>query len=280
MRFTLICRSILWYSKIAKVKIQWQYFFFIGKRNADILRSVFQAKFHLVMFFCFQPILWNRCANCRPCGWSNICFSSGYVLEDMSITCLYIDLLLKHVFNIMMLRSIGVGSIRNLFFWCSLEIIKHLTLYSYRLFWIVMFVFWFEVGPCALDYTKMKTTDHFWTDPPADELVQRHRIHSSTNHLTGPGSPKRPGLQVKLSVNKMSCDLKMILLIGFLKTDQVLLWNLCHALCFSRWQIFRCATQARAARRVLRVSISLPGITWSRSIRTLRQLFSTAKIMS
>lgn len=89
MRFTLISRSILWYSKIAKVKIQWQYFFFIRKRNADILRSVFQAKFHLVMFFCFQPILWNRCANCRPCGWSNICFSSGYVLEDMSITCLY-----------------------------------------------------------------------------------------------------------------------------------------------------------------------------------------------
>lgn len=89
MRFTLISRSILWYSKIAKVKIQWQYFFFIRKRNADIFRSVFQAKFHLVMFFCFQPILWNRCANCRPCGWSNICFSSGYVLEDMSITCLY-----------------------------------------------------------------------------------------------------------------------------------------------------------------------------------------------
>ncbi|KAK3084137.1 hypothetical protein FSP39_008789 [Pinctada imbricata] len=51
------------------------------------------------------------------------------------------------------------------------------------------------VGPCALDYTKMKTSDHFWTDPPADELVQRHRIHSSTNHITGPGSPKRPGLQ-------------------------------------------------------------------------------------
>lgn len=64
------------------------------------------------------------------------------------------------------------------------------------------------------------------------------------------------------------------------KSDQVLLWNLCHALCFSRWQIFRYATQARAARRVLRVSISLPGITWSRSIRTLRQLFFTAKIMS
>ncbi|KAJ8312133.1 hypothetical protein KUTeg_009506 [Tegillarca granosa] len=52
------------------------------------------------------------------------------------------------------------------------------------------------VGPCALDYTKMKTSDHYWTDPPADELVQRHRIHSSTNHITGPGSPKRPGLQL------------------------------------------------------------------------------------
>lgn len=52
------------------------------------------------------------------------------------------------------------------------------------------------VGPCALDYTKMKTTDHFWTDPPADELVQRHRIHGgATHHLAGPGSPKRPGLQ-------------------------------------------------------------------------------------
>ncbi|XP_025089142.1 small G protein signaling modulator 1-like isoform X9 [Pomacea canaliculata] len=54
------------------------------------------------------------------------------------------------------------------------------------------------VGPCALDYTKMKTADHFWTDPPADELVQRHRIHSSGKHaFTNPGSPKRPGLQIR-----------------------------------------------------------------------------------
>ncbi|XP_071945784.1 small G protein signaling modulator 1-like isoform X2 [Antedon mediterranea] len=46
-------------------------------------------------------------------------------------------------------------------------------------------------GPCALDYSKMKTPDHYWTDPPADELVQRHRIHSGT---TGSTSPRRPGL--------------------------------------------------------------------------------------
>ncbi|GFO01147.1 small G protein signaling modulator 1 [Plakobranchus ocellatus] len=51
------------------------------------------------------------------------------------------------------------------------------------------------VGPCALDYTKMKTSDHFWTDPPADELVQRHRIHSGNHGFSSPGSPKRQGLQ-------------------------------------------------------------------------------------
>lgn len=27
------------------------------------------------------------------------------------------------------------------------------------------------VGPCALDYSRLKNQDHFWTDPPADELV-------------------------------------------------------------------------------------------------------------
>ncbi|PIK35175.1 putative small G protein signaling modulator 1 [Apostichopus japonicus] len=52
------------------------------------------------------------------------------------------------------------------------------------------------VGPCALDYSKMKTADHYWTDPPADELVQRHRIHSNAL-ASGANSPRRPGLQVK-----------------------------------------------------------------------------------
>ncbi|KAL4223147.1 Small G protein signaling modulator 2 [Mactra antiquata] len=62
------------------------------------------------------------------------------------------------------------------------------------------------VGPCALDYTKMKTSDHFWTDPPADELVQRHRIHSGGHHMASgagsPGSPKRPGLQVRPQIRR------------------------------------------------------------------------------
>lgn len=47
------------------------------------------------------------------------------------------------------------------------------------------------VGPCFLDYTKMKTNDQFWSDPPADELVQRHRISSSmvsSNSTAVPGA--------------------------------------------------------------------------------------------
>ena len=47
----------------------------------------------------------------------------------------------------------------------------------------------------------MKTMEHLWSDPPADELVQRHRIHSSGNHHIRPDSPKRPALQVA-SINK------------------------------------------------------------------------------
>uniref|UniRef100_A0A8B9TNJ0 Small G protein signaling modulator 1 n=1 Tax=Anas platyrhynchos TaxID=8839 RepID=A0A8B9TNJ0_ANAPL len=51
------------------------------------------------------------------------------------------------------------------------------------------------VGPCALEYTKMKTADHFWTDPSADELVQRHRIHSS--HCRQDSPTKRPALCIQ-----------------------------------------------------------------------------------
>ncbi|XP_025420283.1 small G protein signaling modulator 1-like, partial [Sipha flava] len=43
----------------------------------------------------------------------------------------------------------------------------------------------FLVGPCALDYSRTKSHDQFWTDPPADELVQRHRI-SSAYHISPP----------------------------------------------------------------------------------------------
>lgn len=54
------------------------------------------------------------------------------------------------------------------------------------------------VGPCALEYTKLKTSDHFWTDPSANELVQRHRIHGA--HRSQEASPsRRPALGVRES---------------------------------------------------------------------------------
>lgn len=40
------------------------------------------------------------------------------------------------------------------------------------------------IGPCALEYTQMKSCEHIWNDPNADELVQRHRMHSSANSFT------------------------------------------------------------------------------------------------
>lgn len=62
------------------------------------------------------------------------------------------------------------------------------------------------VGPCALDYSKMKTQDHFWTDPPADELVQRHRLSSGlptagsaggSSSTATPPPTRRLGLQCR-----------------------------------------------------------------------------------
>ncbi|XP_023386247.1 small G protein signaling modulator 2 isoform X7 [Pteropus vampyrus] len=51
------------------------------------------------------------------------------------------------------------------------------------------------VGPCALEYTKLKTADHYWTDPSADELVQRHRIRGPPNRQDSPA--KRPALGIR-----------------------------------------------------------------------------------
>nr|XP_056715113.1 small G protein signaling modulator 1 [Euleptes europaea] len=60
------------------------------------------------------------------------------------------------------------------------------------------------VGPCALEYTKMKTADHFWTDPSADELVQRHRIHGS--HCRQDSPTKRPALCIQKRHSSGSMD--------------------------------------------------------------------------
>ena len=51
------------------------------------------------------------------------------------------------------------------------------------------------VGPCALEFTKIKTTCHSWSDLPANELVQRHKISScgSTASSTSVSSPAASG---------------------------------------------------------------------------------------
>ncbi|KAL9981050.1 hypothetical protein ACROYT_G009707 [Oculina patagonica] len=56
-------------------------------------------------------------------------------------------------------------------------------------------------GPCALDFSKMKTPDSYWSDPTADELVQRHRIHSGLFQQTPATTttPQRPQLGAKKS---------------------------------------------------------------------------------
>ncbi|KAL9826069.1 small G protein signaling modulator 2 isoform 3-T4 [Geothlypis trichas] len=51
------------------------------------------------------------------------------------------------------------------------------------------------VGPCALEYTKLKTADHYWSDPSADELLQRHRIHGAHGRQDSPS--KRPALGIR-----------------------------------------------------------------------------------
>ena len=74
---------------------------------------------------------------------------------------------------------------------------------------------WCTVGPCSLDYTKLHLSDQFWSDPPADELLQRQRVHASKAHppfgpamscsyyymacqggLAGSPARRRPSLQV------------------------------------------------------------------------------------
>ncbi|KNC28622.1 hypothetical protein FF38_04919 [Lucilia cuprina] len=59
------------------------------------------------------------------------------------------------------------------------------------------------VGPCALEFTRAKTADYYWSDPPADELVQRHRI-SSGNRT--PPTCHRPIINFKRSLHTSSED--------------------------------------------------------------------------
>ncbi|XP_072795131.1 small G protein signaling modulator 2 isoform X3 [Vicugna pacos] len=62
------------------------------------------------------------------------------------------------------------------------------------------------VGPCVLEYTKLKTADHYWTDPSADELVQRHRIRGPPNRQDSPAKRPALGIQKRHSSGSTSED--------------------------------------------------------------------------
>lgn len=60
------------------------------------------------------------------------------------------------------------------------------------------------MGPCALEYTKLKTSDHLWTDPSANELVQRHRIHGAhRSQDTTAGRRPALGVSVEAELNQL-----------------------------------------------------------------------------
>uniref|UniRef100_A0A8C2HL30 Small G protein signaling modulator 2 n=1 Tax=Cyprinus carpio TaxID=7962 RepID=A0A8C2HL30_CYPCA len=57
------------------------------------------------------------------------------------------------------------------------------------------------------NYTKLKTSDHFWTDPSANELVQRHRIHGAyRGQEVSPGRRPALGIRKRQSSGSMSED--------------------------------------------------------------------------
>ena len=40
------------------------------------------------------------------------------------------------------------------------------------------------IGPCALEFTQVKSGDYVWSDPNADELVQRQRMRGGVGHTS------------------------------------------------------------------------------------------------
>lgn len=86
------------------------------------------------------------------------------------------------------------------------------------------------VGPCALEFTRVKTSDHLWTDPHADELVQRHRMHSQHRtpnnsnpmmmNMNNSRSRKfRPSLQINVSRNRLDVSPPSLLFSASVETS-------------------------------------------------------------
>lgn len=114
------------------------------------------------------------------------------------------------------------------------------------------------VGPCALEYTKMKTADHFWTDPSADELVQRHRIHGG--HCRQDSPTKRPALCVSVKTNRRLLWFYPICLY------EVFILIYCYE--------FQCHISSVSVLRLLCV-VQSSSYQWTRSTRPVRQHHDT-----
>jgi hypothetical protein len=39
------------------------------------------------------------------------------------------------------------------------------------------------IGPCTLDVTRIKSLNDFWSDPNADELIDRYKLSNISNNL-------------------------------------------------------------------------------------------------
>ncbi len=49
----------------------------------------------------------------------------------------------------------------------------------FRVSLLKTFSYVLQGGPCSHDYTRIRTSDHLWTDPSASELMQRKLIYSA-----------------------------------------------------------------------------------------------------
>ncbi|KAA0186325.1 Small G protein signaling modulator 1 [Fasciolopsis buskii] len=95
-------------------------------------------------------------------------------------------------------------------------------------------------GPCAVDYSRTRTADYLYTDPPVAELIQRHGISGSLRSRQlpyvppssqvyfdwdtrsasihslpcGQTSPENAGLSVCSSVSQCSCTIPPVSFVG------------------------------------------------------------------
>lgn len=67
------------------------------------------------------------------------------------------------------------------------------------------------IGPCALEYSKIKSQDHFWSDPSADELLQRHRLSNppaQNGNLTPPAGRRPLGVSYRWPTSSLDFGAK------------------------------------------------------------------------